>query len=51
MKPFVSELPSFIQDSTHVLNKIKDITNIRPSLLVTMDVEALHINIDHTEGL
>ncbi len=51
IKPFVSELPSFIQDSTHVLNKIKDIKNIGPSLLVTMDVEALYTNIDHMEGL
>lgn len=25
IKPFISELPSFIQDTTHVLNKIKDI--------------------------
>lgn len=45
IKPIVSELPSFIQDTTHVLNKIKDIQNIGSALLVTMDVEALYTTI------
>lgn len=51
IKPFVSELPSFIRESTHVLNKTKDFKNFGPFLLVTVEVEALYTNIDHMEGL
>lgn len=51
IKPFVSSLPSFIQDSTQVLNKLKLIKNIGEGFLVTMDVESLYTNIDHQDGL
>lgn len=51
IKSHVLDLPSFIQDSTSVLNKIKEIANIGSSLLVTMDVESLYTNIDHKDGL
>lgn len=51
IKSFVLELPSFIQDSTQVLNRVKDIKNIGLSILVNMDVKALYTNIDHKDGL
>ena len=51
IKGFVSTLPSFIQDSTQVLNKIKEIKNIGSGYLVTMDFDSLYTNIAHEEGL
>lgn len=51
IKPFVENLPSFIQDSTYVLNKIKDIKNIGSFFLATMDVESLYTNIYHDQVL
>lgn len=42
---------SFIQDSTRVLTKTKEMKNIGSALLVTMDVESLYTVIDHKEGL
>lgn len=50
IKPYVCTLPSYIQDSTHVLNKINNIKNAGESLLVSMDVESLYTNIDDVEG-
>lgn len=51
IKSFVSTLPSYIQDSTQVLNKLKDLNNIGSGYLVTMDVESLYTNIEHEDGL
>lgn len=43
-KPVAFMLLSYIQNSTHVLNKINDIKNVGESLLVTMDAESLYTN-------
>lgn len=51
IKPFVKLLPSFIEDTTDVLNNISSLTNLQSHYLVTMDVESLYTNIDHEEGL
>ncbi len=51
IKPFVAKLPSYIQDSTQVLNKIAQIKNIGSCIMATMDVESLYSNIVHEEGL
>ena len=52
IKPLLPTLPAFIQDTTDVLCKIEEDNFIgSDSLLVTMDVEALYTNIDHTQGL
>lgn len=51
IKPFVATLPSYIQDSTQVLNKIEEIKNIGSCVMATMDVESLYSNIVHDEGL
>lgn len=51
IKPYVSTLPSFVQDTTDVLVKLGTLKNIENAFLVTMDVESLYTNIDHNEGL
>ena len=51
IKPFVFTLPSYIQDTTHVLNKIEEIKNIGDAFMVTMDVTSLYSNIKHEDGL
>lgn len=51
IKPFVSELPSYIQDSNEVLQKINQMANIGSCIMATMDVESLYSNIVHEEGL
>lgn len=52
IKPCLSSLPAFVQDTTDVLNKITQLQNIgSDTYLVTMDVEALYTNIEHTQGL
>lgn len=51
IKPLVRKLPSFIEDTTDVLNRIAALTNIKDHFLVTMDVESLYTNIEHQQGL
>lgn len=51
LKPYVQKLPSYVQDTTDVLNKISNINNMTWDFLVTMDVESLYTNIDHVDGL
>lgn len=51
IKPLVRDLPSFLEDTTDVLNKVATIPNVQSQFLVTMDVESLYTNIDHQEGL
>ncbi|XP_026098621.1 uncharacterized protein LOC113069710 [Carassius auratus] len=51
IKPFVADLPSYIQDTTQVLKKIEQIGNIGSCIMATMDVESLYSNIVHNEGL
>ena len=53
LKPIVKMIPSYIQDTTHFLQKImKHRQSIkRNSFLVTMDVCSLYTNIPHDEGI
>ncbi|KAF7642341.1 hypothetical protein LDENG_00259770 [Lucifuga dentata] len=51
IKPLAQQLPSYIQDSTHVLKVLHDMRIPADCLLVTMDVESLYTNIDHDDGL
>ncbi len=51
IKPIVSSLPAFLQDTTYVLKKLDEIGNIGDAFFVTMDVESLYTNTDHNEGL
>lgn len=52
IKPYVCQLPSYVKDSTDVINKISEITDLPADiLLVTLDVESLYTNISHDRGL
>lgn len=52
LKDIVSSLPTFVKDSTHVLNILKNIQLPKDEkLLFTMDVSSLYTNIPHADGL
>ena len=52
LKPFCPRLPSYVKDTTHLLNILHDITDIPANtLLVTLDVQSLYTNIPNTEGI
>ena len=50
LQPFLNLLPSYIKDSTDVLNKLPK-TVTESTLLITIDVEGLYNNITHDLGL
>lgn len=49
IKPFVSALPSYIQDTAHVHTRTDEIKNIGDAFMVTMDVTFLYSNIKQEE--
>ncbi|XP_069110165.1 uncharacterized protein [Argopecten irradians] len=52
LKPLAQAVPSYIQDTTDFLLKLKSLGNIPPdSLLVTADVSSLYTSIPHREGI
>ncbi|XP_078372690.1 uncharacterized protein LOC144656333 [Oculina patagonica] len=52
LNPLVQTLPSYIKNTTHLLNKLKQITDLPPNaLLVTLDVSSLYTNIPTNEGI
>ena len=55
LKPIAQGLPSFIKDTTHLLQKIEDLNRTGPfpkeSLLVSWDVVAMFPNIDNVLGI
>lgn len=51
IKPLVRDLPSFIEDTTDVLCKLREITDVSNCYMVTFDVASLYTNIDHQGGL
>ena len=56
LKPLAQSLPSFIKDTTHLLQKIQEVNNtLAPlpahTLLVSWDVVSMFPNIDNTFGL
>ena len=54
-KPLAQELPSFVKDTTHLLNKIKEFNDKGPfpdgTLLVSWDVFSMFPNIDNSLGI
>ena len=53
-QPIVTDLPSFIKDSTHALHILANLNDrqaFQPQFLLSMDVTALYTNIPHNEGL
>ena len=55
LKPLAQGLPSFVKDTTHLLQKIEDLNKMGPfpkeSLLVSWDVVAMFPNIDNHLGI
>ena len=52
LNPLVQTLPSYIKNTTHLLNKLKDL-DVLPAnaILVTLDVPSLYTNIPPTRAL
>ena len=52
LKPMAQELPSYIKDTTHFLQKIDKVGEIsKDTYMVTLDVKSRCTNIDNEEGL
>lgn len=52
IKELVCHLPSFVEDTTDFLNKMKSVESLQNvDLLCTMDVTSLYTNVPHAEGL
>ena len=52
LNPLVQTLPSYIKNTTHLLNKLKDINTLPSSaILVTLNVSSLYTNIPTNEGI
>lgn len=51
IKPLAQQLPSYIQDTTHVLNITSSLKIPEDCFLVSFDVESLYSIIDHQDGL
>ena len=52
LNPLVQTLPSYIKNTTHLLNKLKDL-DVLPAnaILITLDVSSLYTNIPTNEGI
>lgn len=51
LQPMVTQLPSFLQDSTHVICEFEQLQVTNKILPVTCDVESLYTNISHEDGI
>ena len=51
LKPFVSKIKSYIRDSGHLINILQKTVIPTNSILATIDVKALYLNIPHDEGI
>ncbi|XP_044129318.1 uncharacterized protein LOC122922697 isoform X2 [Bufo gargarizans] len=51
LEPYVLGLKSYIRDSMHLIQQLKQITLPADTLLVTCDVESLYSNIAHDHGI
>jgi len=53
LQPFVKNLPSYIKNSNHFLERLAEIPQPLPKdvILVTIDVVSLYTNIPHDEGI
>ena len=51
-RPMAQNLPSYIKDTTHFLEKINQVGKVsNDTYMVTLDVKSLYTNIDNNEGL
>ena len=51
LQPIMSQLPSFVRDSTQFINTLEGMTFPPDCLLASIDVTSLYTNILHTEGI
>ena len=49
LKPIAQELPSYIKDTTHLIDEVGKI--FEDTYMVTIDIKSLYTNIDNDEGL
>ncbi|XP_053575241.1 LOW QUALITY PROTEIN: histone-lysine N-methyltransferase, H3 lysine-36 specific [Bombina bombina] len=51
LRHYVEELPSYVQDTMQVLQRLEHLTLNETTWLVTTDVESLYTSINHEQGL
>ena len=51
LRQFTPKIPSYVKDTTHFINIMRNIQLDPDDLLVTIDVSSLYTNIPHTEGI
>ena len=51
IQPLVQKLPSYLRDSTHLINLLKGLHLPEDSILASLDVTSLYTNIPNTEGI
>ena len=51
LQPIMKALPSFIKDTTELINQLSELTIEPNTLLVTVDVKSLYTCIPHKEGI
>ena len=51
LKQYTPRIPSYIKDTTHFINIMKNIQLDPEDLLVTIDISSLYTNIPHNEGI
>ena len=51
IQPIVTTLPSYLRDSSHLINIVKDLTLPENAILASLDVVSLYTNIPNNEGI
>ena len=51
IQPLVKELPSYLRDSSHLINLIRNLRIPKDSILATLDVTSLYTNIPNNQGI
>ena len=51
IQPLVHKLPSYLRDSTHFINTIKDLKLPPDAIIASLDVTSLYTNIPNQEGI
>ena len=51
LQPIVKQIPSYVKDTNDSINKVKDLSVPKDSLLVSLDVKSLYTNIPNAEGI
>ena len=51
LQPVVKQIPSYIKDTNHFINKVNNFSILVNSILVTGDVRSLYTSIPNNEGI